>query len=134
MAGVSLPLRQRSFGETSRRDRWWVQPALVFAGLSAFIVYATWAAFQGRYYTYGPYLSPFYSPELWGNSPHAWFGPPPGWWPRVILIFVELDSLSRRASHRYSQTLPLAASSQFSTCQSASPIHPAPATLLREHS
>ena len=30
---------------------------------------------------YGPYLSPFYSPELFGGSPHAWFGPKPGWWP-----------------------------------------------------
>src|SRR4051794_21109151 len=81
MAGVSLPVRQRSFGETSRRDRWWLMPALVFAGLSAFLVYSTWAAFQGDFYTYGPYLSPFYSPELWGNSPHAWFGKAPAWLP-----------------------------------------------------
>ncbi len=81
MAGVTLPLRQRSFGETSRRDRWWIQPALVFAGLSFFIVYSTWAAFQGEHYTYGPYLSPFYSPELFGPSPHAWIGPKPSWWP-----------------------------------------------------
>jgi hypothetical protein len=80
MAGVSLPLRQRSFGKTSRRDRWWLIPALVFVGLSAFVVYATWAALQGRHYTYGPYLSPFYSPELFGDSEHAWFGKvPPGW-------------------------------------------------------
>jgi len=27
------------------------------------------------------YLSPFYSPELWGNSEHAWFGKLPSWWP-----------------------------------------------------
>ena len=33
------------------------------------------------HYTFGPYLSPFYSPELFGTSPHAWFGPKPGWWP-----------------------------------------------------
>ena len=25
----------------------------------------------------GPYLSPFYSPELFGASPHSWFGPKP---------------------------------------------------------
>ena len=67
MAGTSLPLLQkRSFGETSRRDNWWVQPLVVFLGLSAFVVYATWAALQGEHYTYGPYLSPFYSPELFG--------------------------------------------------------------------
>jgi len=64
-----------------RRDAWWVWPALVLAGLSAFIVYSTWAALQGRHYRFGPYLSPFYSPELFGDSPHAWFGPKPGWWP-----------------------------------------------------
>jgi hypothetical protein len=81
MATVSLPLQQRSFGETTRRDQWWIVPALVFVGLSSFIVYATWAALQGSNYTFGPYLSPFYSPELWGNSPHAWFGRAPGWWP-----------------------------------------------------
>src|SRR5205823_6322891 len=79
--------QQRSFGETSRRDNWWVQPALVFLGLSAFVVYATWAAFQGDYYTYGPYLSPFYSPVLFYSpsyvpgAGHAWFGAFPSWWP-----------------------------------------------------
>lgn len=87
MAGTTLPLLQkREFGETSRRDRWWLQPALVFLGLSAFIVYSTWAAFQGAHYWVPGtnYLSPFYSPELWGASPHAWFGPPPAWWPDLL--------------------------------------------------
>jgi len=64
-----------------RRDAWWLQPLVVFLGLSSFIVYATWAAFQGEHYTSGPYLSPFYSPELFGDSAHAWFGPKPLWWP-----------------------------------------------------
>jgi hypothetical protein len=76
-------LSKRAFGETSRRDPWWLQPAAVFLGLSAFIVYATWAAFQGGHYTFGPYLSPFYSPELFGG-PHSWFGPKPGVWPRWL--------------------------------------------------
>lgn len=81
MAGTPLPLlQQRSFGQTSRRDNWWLQPLLVFLGLGTFVVYANWAAFQGNHYTHGPYLSPFYSPELFGNSPHAWFGPMT-WWP-----------------------------------------------------
>ncbi len=75
------PLPQRGFGVTSRRDRWWVQPLLVALGLSTFVVYSTWAAFQGKHYSFGPYLSPFYSPEIFGDSPHAWFGPKPGWWP-----------------------------------------------------
>lgn len=82
MAGIPLPVRQpRSFGQTTRPDRWWALPLLVFLGLSSFVVYATWAALQGEHDTHGPYLSPFYSPELFGKSPHAWFGPPPGWWP-----------------------------------------------------
>jgi len=81
MAQVESLVEPRHFGETGRRDAWWVRPVVVFAGLSAFILYSTWAAFQGRHYRFGPYLSPFYSPELFGDSPHAWFGPKPGWWP-----------------------------------------------------
>jgi hypothetical protein len=75
-------LSRRAFGQTRRTDIWWVQPLAVFLGLGAFVVYSTWAALQGTHYTAGPYLSPFYSPELLGTSHHAWFGPPPGWWPR----------------------------------------------------
>src|SRR5260221_7309915 len=69
---------------TMRKDSWWLAPAATFLGLSAFIVYATWAAFQGNHYSYGNYLSPFYSPELFGDSPHAWFGPKPSWFPSFI--------------------------------------------------
>ncbi len=82
MPNVASPLpRVRSFGETTRSDTWWVKPLAVFLGLSAFVVYSTWAAFQGDFYTFGPYLSPMYSPELFGDTPHAVFGPQPGWWP-----------------------------------------------------
>ena len=52
-----------------------------------FVVYATWAAFQNGHYESGPYLSPFYSPLLFGASPHAWFyatAPRPGWWPNAV--------------------------------------------------
>ncbi|MEX2470937.1 MAG: succinate dehydrogenase [Gemmatimonadota bacterium] len=77
---TALPV-QRPFGGTMRRDAWWLQPTAVFLGLGAFIVYSTWAAFQGEHYTFGNYLSPFYSPELFGDSGHAWLGPRPGWWP-----------------------------------------------------
>ncbi|MEW6160124.1 MAG: succinate dehydrogenase [Verrucomicrobiota bacterium] len=79
-------LKQRSFGQTMRPDAWWLQPVLVFLGLSTFIVYSTWAAFQGIEYFYGPYLSPFYSPELFGESPHRWFGPRPDWWPAWLIF------------------------------------------------
>src|SRR3954466_15915290 len=79
-------LPRRSFGETMRADVWWTQPLLVFLGLSTFIVYSTWAAFQGKNYFFGNYVSPFYSPELFGASPHSWFGPKPDWWPQWLLF------------------------------------------------
>jgi hypothetical protein len=58
-----------------------VAPLLTFLGFSGFIVYSTWAAFQGSNYRFGPYLSPFYSPELLGDAQHAWFGARPEWFP-----------------------------------------------------
>ena len=78
---LAAPLARRGFGQTSRKDAWWLQPAVVFTVLSAFVVYATWAAFQGEHYSFGNYLSPLYSPELFGGSHHSWFGPRPAWWP-----------------------------------------------------
>ena len=72
------------FGNTSRNDVWWLRPLLVLMGLSSFIVYATWAALQGEHYSLGSYISPFYSPEIFGSSPHSWFGPKPTWWPLII--------------------------------------------------
>jgi hypothetical protein len=63
----------KHLGETGRKDSWWVEPALIATGFTLFIVYATWRAFEGNYYEWGPYLSPFYSPKLifdwWKFSP-----------------------------------------------------------------
>jgi hypothetical protein len=68
-----------------RRDAWWVQPVVVFIILSSFLVYATWAAFQNAHYEFGPYLSPFYSPLLFADSPHAWIqGGRPSWIPGFL--------------------------------------------------
>ena len=89
---VALP-QQRKFGVTERRDNWWFKPLLVFLGFSAFIVYSTWAAFQGVNYFYGgleqggaDYLSPFYSPLLWGEArAHPWIGVgTPSFWPEFL--------------------------------------------------
>ena len=108
MSISTVPVRvvPRGFGVTSRRDFWWVQPLLVFLGFSAFIVYSTWAAFQGDHYTYGPYLSPFYSPELFGNSPHSWFGPKPAAWPSWLpfspaLLILPIPGLFRLTCYYY---------------------------------
>lgn len=76
-----VTLKQRSFLETYRRDMWWIQPAITVTVLLSFIVYSTWAAFQGEHYYFAGYLSPFYSPELFGPSSHSWFGDFPSWWP-----------------------------------------------------
>ena len=81
MSDTDASIKRGGFGRTMRPDLWWTQSAVVFVGLSTFIVYATWAALQGEHYTWEPYVSPFYSPELFGNSPHSWFGPKPHWWP-----------------------------------------------------
>jgi len=76
----------RRFGETTRRDAWWFQPVLTFVILTGFIVYATWAGYSNANYEWGPYLSPMYSPLLFGPSAHSWFGGPaiPTWWPSIL--------------------------------------------------
>src|SRR6516162_6970909 len=84
MSQIDVPISRSGFGQTQRSDNWWIQPLAVFLGLSAFIVYATWAALQGQHFRFGPYLSPFYSPELFGASPQAWFGQSPKWMPAWV--------------------------------------------------
>ncbi len=81
MAQAASSLTTQGFGRTRRRDRWWVTPLAIFLGLSGFVVYSTWAAFQGEHYHFGSYLSPFYSPEIFGSSPHSLFGAVPAAWP-----------------------------------------------------
>ena len=53
MAESGLTLKTRAFLETERRDAWWVQPLVVLVVLGSFVVYATWAAFQGEHYHLG---------------------------------------------------------------------------------
>ena len=64
MPQFDVPVERLRFGQTSRTDRWWVVPLVVFTILTAFLSYATWAAFQNAHYQIGPYLSPFYSPYI----------------------------------------------------------------------
>ena len=99
--------QQEGFGTTQRRDAWWVGPLLTFLGLTAFLVYGTWAAWQGNGYeirqirgaehfhdkgnqAVAPYLSPFFAPLIYdpnGTSHHAWIHHDirptwlPGWFP-----------------------------------------------------
>jgi hypothetical protein len=106
MTTIPVTVVRRGFGQTTRQDLWWVYPAAVFLALTAFVVYATWAAFQNEHYTYGPYLSPFYSPELFGASPHAWLGPKPALWPEWLpfspaLLILPFPGLFRVTCYYY---------------------------------
>jgi hypothetical protein len=99
MAQASLlATTETKFGETARRDNWWVGPLATFLGLLAFVVYATWRAFNGNWFeirqnhenfnapgnrAVAPYLSPFFSPLIYdAQSHHAWITQEkPSWWP-----------------------------------------------------
>ena len=87
-------------GTTLRTDKWWVEPLWTGLGFLSFVVYTTWAMFQGNHYWWSAgqegfcgYLSPFYSPLLFikegveGVAPlgHARFGSWPKWWPKLIV-------------------------------------------------
>ena len=93
---------------TQRHDRWWIEPILTGAGFLLFSLYATWAAFQNSYYYADPYLSPFYSPILFGDPStpgsasleHAWFGAWPSWWPVIFPISPALLILGGPLSFR----------------------------------
>jgi hypothetical protein len=102
MANLPLPQRlpePRATGQTARKDRWWVQPLLVFLGFSAFIVYSTLRAIEGQYYAAAgtEYLSPMYSPLLFESwkvavpSGHAWFGPWPSWIPKTVFGLIPIS-------------------------------------------
>src|SRR5476651_125077 len=118
MADTAALPKQLPFGATSRTDVWWVQPLAVFLGFSAFIVYSTWAAFQGEHYWLAKdangvnykyaanYLSPFYSPEIFGPSPHAILGGKPAWWPgwlpfSAALLILPFPGLFRFTCYYY---------------------------------
>jgi hypothetical protein len=93
-----------------RRDRWWVQPALTVFGLTAFVVYSTWAAFRNGHYYVGfnhvnggrDYLSPLYSPCLTHNCQGYVWGPVIGsWWSISPAILILIFPLAFRATCYY---------------------------------
>ena len=60
---------------------------VVFLGLSAFIVYATWAAFQGdALLLTGLTCRRFTRRSCSATRRTAWFGPKPAWWPAWLLF------------------------------------------------
>jgi hypothetical protein len=88
MASNLVHITRRGFGETMRRDGWWVQSLLTFLGFSAFIVYSTWAAFQGAHYSWAVSFTDVFAADLGGVghtlSEHAWLGAWPSWLPTFL--------------------------------------------------
>ena len=83
MAGSPTLMPESRFGSTLRRDPWWIEILPVVLVLGGFGVYATLRAFEGKYYEWGPYLSPFYSPLI--DPQHHWL---PRWFSPALLILV----------------------------------------------
>jgi hypothetical protein len=90
MAGSPTLLPESRLGSTLRRDAWWVEILPIIALMGGFSIYATLRAFEGKFYEWGPYLSPFYSPLL---HPH--------WWPLSPALLILAGPLGFRATCYY---------------------------------
>ena len=87
-SGVFSPTRAHIQARTLRTDRWWMSPLRIDLGFAAFLIYATFRAFQQNYFFVPKYhyLTPFYSPcvskacgeasDFWPQIlPHVWWLP-----------------------------------------------------------
>src|ERR1044072_2523275 len=63
-SGVFSATRAKIAQKTLRTDSWWLQPLRINLGFTAFVIYATFRAFQQQHYFVSQYhyLTPFYSP------------------------------------------------------------------------
>ena len=84
MPSIDLPVR-RGFGETLRRDAWWVQPAVVFAFFGVHRLLDLGGVPERALHVRAVSLAVLF-PGSFGDSPHAWFGPKPGWWPSFAAV------------------------------------------------
>jgi hypothetical protein len=71
MSGSPTLLPESRLGSTLRRDAWWIEIIPIIVLMGGFSVYATLRAFEGKFYSWGPYLSPFYSPLI--DPDHRWW-------------------------------------------------------------
>jgi hypothetical protein len=90
MAESRTAISRSRFGQTMRRDSWWIEIVPVVVVLGAFSVYATWRAFENEFYEWGPYLSPFYSPLIKTS-----------WWPLSPALLILWAPLGFRATCYY---------------------------------
>lgn len=92
MAISPAALPPSRLGSTERRDAWWVENVPVVILLGGFGIYATLRAFEGAYYEWGPYLSPFYSPLI---------DPTHHWWPFSPALLILAGPLGFRVTCYY---------------------------------
>src|SRR5258707_7330633 len=92
MAGSPTLLPEPRLGSTLRRDAWWIDILIVFVVLGGFGVYATFRAIENAYYSWGPYLSPFFSPLI---------DPQHRWWPFSPALLILGGPLGFRATCYY---------------------------------
>ena len=92
MATDLVPVGTQRFGGTLRRDAWWLEILPIVILLGGFGLYATFRAFEGRFFEWGPYLSPFYSPLI---------DPEHRWWPYSPAFLILIWPLGFRATCYY---------------------------------
>ena len=84
MPELDVPLERLRFGQTSRKDTWWLGPLIWSIFFVIGFGYLGIAIFWPTHYWAEPYLTPLASPLFYGEGPHAIFGPDkPSWWPSV---------------------------------------------------
>jgi hypothetical protein len=92
MAELSTTGSVTRLGSTQRQDSWWIELLPVIVVLGGFGLYATLRAFEGKFYEWGPYISPFYSPLIDANH---------HWWPFSPAILILGGPLGFRATCYY---------------------------------
>src|SRR6201981_2866947 len=92
MGSPPVESKLAQFGETQRRDDWWMEILPVVILLGGFGIYATLRAFEGKFFEWGPYLSPFYSPLI---------DPGHRWWPLSSALLILPGPLGFRATCYY---------------------------------
>jgi len=118
---ASISIHVQGFAKTLRKDKWWLYPSVVVFGLTSFLIYGFWSAWQADFYWYsagqggfGGYLAPFYSPLVFikegveGAAPigHSLLGSWPSWWPNWIppspsLLILAIPGIFRFTCYYY---------------------------------
>jgi hypothetical protein len=80
VAETGLPVLQEGFGRTQRRDAWWLEVIPVIVVMGGFSVYAAVRAWENNFFSWGPYISPFYSPLI--DPQHHWWK----WSPAFLIL------------------------------------------------